>query len=256
MDGTGRAARALFPEVPDFTDSSWQAGRSDTQLVVSVLHGKGSTMPGWEGKINREQARQLAGYVRTFSAAKRSPDKTSPTSFEESFHHLQKEFDDLRRALKSLSERPIQPATNHQARSLAVEPQEQPAADVPAARQLFIKHCGKCHEANGKGGPARKLFPEMPDFTDASWQARRSDAQLLASILEGKGMGMPGWSGKIGKKEAREFVALIRMFAPRDKTPQQKKDTTDENTKRRNDRLPGAPGDRSGAIGPLWAKPG
>src|SRR5262249_53112831 len=61
------------------------------------------------------------------------------------------------------------------------------AAGAPADRELFRQHCVKCHGADGAGGPGRRRQLEVPDFTDAAWQARRSEAQLLASMLDGKG---------------------------------------------------------------------
>jgi uncharacterized membrane protein len=79
---------------------------------------------------------------------------------------------------------------------------------------VFRKHCVKCHGADGTGKPGRRLFPEVPDFTKPSWQRRRSDAQLLASILDGKGEGMPPVRSKISAKQARDLVAHVRAFAP------------------------------------------
>ena len=50
--------------------------------------------------------------------------------------------------------------------------------------------------ADGTGNKARGRLPEIPNFTDAGWQARRDDAQLMASILDGKGDEMPPDAGK------------------------------------------------------------
>jgi uncharacterized membrane protein len=71
----------------------------------------------------------------------------------------------------------------------------------------------KCHGADGTGSPARDRLPEIPDFTKSSWQAGRSDAQLLASILDGKDE-MPSWRDKIGEEQARSLVAHVRAFTP------------------------------------------
>ncbi len=88
-------------------------------------------------------------------------------------------------------------------------------AASPDIRKLFTMHCGKCHGADGKGTAGRTLFPEIPDFTKADWQQRHTDAQLLASILEGKGMGMPGWRDKLTKEQGRKLVRHIRLFGPK-----------------------------------------
>jgi uncharacterized membrane protein len=57
-------------------------------------------------------------------------------------------------------------------------------------------------------------MPETPDFTNASWQARRGNAQLMASILDGKGSEMPPVRGKISEEQAGGMVAYIRSLAP------------------------------------------
>jgi uncharacterized membrane protein len=49
---------------------------------------------------------------------------------------------------------------------------------------------------------------------------RRSDAQLLASILDGKGKEMPPWRGKLSVEQARGLVACVRAFAPTAPTPE------------------------------------
>ena len=80
-------------------------------------------------------------------------------------------------------------------------------------RELFRQRCVKCHGADGTGREARDRLPEIPDFTKSSWQARRSDAQLLASILDGKDE-MPSWRDKISEEQARSLVAHVRAFTP------------------------------------------
>jgi mono/diheme cytochrome c family protein/uncharacterized membrane protein len=90
----------------------------------------------------------------------------------------------------------------------------QSAAGLDAARERFHQFCAKCHGKDGKGTPGRSLLPDIPDFATASWQARRTDAQLLASILDGKGQGMPSFRGKIKEAQARELIACVRAFGP------------------------------------------
>jgi uncharacterized membrane protein len=72
----------------------------------------------------------------------------------------------------------------------------------------------RCHGADGTGSRVRRRQPEIPDFTDTAWQARRSDAHLLASILDGKGEEMPPWRGKLSEEQARGLAACVRAFAP------------------------------------------
>jgi mono/diheme cytochrome c family protein/uncharacterized membrane protein len=80
--------------------------------------------------------------------------------------------------------------------------------------ELYGLHCAECHGAKGTGRPVRKTTPEIPDFTDASWQARRKDAQFLASILDGKGADMPGFRDDLGDEQAQALVDFVRAFAP------------------------------------------
>jgi uncharacterized membrane protein len=68
-DGTGSRARSRYTEIPDFSNASWQAGRSDQELTDSILDGKGSAMPPAEDGVGEEQARGLAVYVRAFTPA-------------------------------------------------------------------------------------------------------------------------------------------------------------------------------------------
>src|SRR5438445_592196 len=79
---------------------------------------------------------------------------------------------------------------------LSAQTAAQAPAVAPAGRELFREHCVKCHGADGTGSPARDRLPEIPNFTDPAWQARRSEAQLLASILDGKGKEMPPFRDK------------------------------------------------------------
>src|SRR5262249_31315554 len=81
-------------------------------------------------------------------------------------------------------------------------------------RNVYDRLCAKCHGEDGTGTPARKLMPDIPDFTKPSWQRQRSDAKLLVGILEGKRQDMPSFGAKINKDRARDLVAYVRAFAP------------------------------------------
>jgi mono/diheme cytochrome c family protein/uncharacterized membrane protein len=92
-----------------------------------------------------------------------------------------------------------------------------PKATETHVRALFEKHCAKCHGEDGTGSEERDGLPKIPDFTDASWQEKCKDAQLVASILDGKGTKgekMPPWRGKISEEQARGLVGYVRAFSP------------------------------------------
>lgn len=85
-------------------------------------------------------------------------------------------------------------------------------AKMRAARALYQGRCQKCHADDGTGIATRGSA--MPDFSNRRWQQGRSDAQLLAGILDGKGTYMPAFRGRISTEEARDQVAYIRAFSP------------------------------------------
>jgi mono/diheme cytochrome c family protein len=55
-------------------------------------------------------------------------------------------------------------------------------------------------------------MPEIPDFTDAAWERSRTDADLLHSILEGKGKFMRPVKDKLASPDAQRMVAFVRAF--------------------------------------------
>ncbi len=95
---------------------------------------------------------------------------------------------------------------------------EEPA---PAASGLFRQLCASCHGADGRASRGRRSHPDIPDFTQPAWHARRSNARLLTSILEGKGDEMPSFNGQLSRAQARELVAYLRTFADQGRAPEQ-----------------------------------
>jgi hypothetical protein len=98
-------------------------------------------------------------------------------------------------------------------RSWATPLRRPQSGKAEAGDKLFAQHCAKCHGADGKGNPnARKLYSDIPDFSDAKFQRGRTDTQLLTSIFDGKCDGMPGFKGKITNAQAQELEALRMAF--------------------------------------------
>jgi mono/diheme cytochrome c family protein/uncharacterized membrane protein len=241
-DGTGSQARGLQPDIPDFTAAVWQARRSDAQLQVSILEGKGQDMPPFGGKISEDQARDFVAHVRAFAPATGKPGRKkqqapgSSSAFEHEFHRLQEEMDTLQEQSREQSHgsadkeqpkpsesSPRLPPSESSGSAPRPAPSQlsAPAAGEDAAdRELFRQHCAKCHGADGTGSQVRRRQPTIPNFADPAWQARRSDAQLLANILNGKGKEMPPWRGKVSAEQARGLVADVRAFTPTAPTPE------------------------------------
>jgi len=58
--------------------------------------------------------------------------------------------------------------------------------------QLYHSVCLTCHGPDGSGKMyARAAVRTIPDLTDAKWQAKRTDAELQHTILEGKERSSP-----------------------------------------------------------------
>jgi cytochrome c553 len=103
----------------------------------------------------------------------------------------------------------------------------------PGARALFQRHCERCHDDDGRGEGSRDSMKEIPDFTNAAWQARRDGAQLLSSLLNGKRRGMPQFRSKLTDDEARRLISFIRSFAPQTARAAEPKPSSESEFRRR-----------------------
>jgi mono/diheme cytochrome c family protein len=79
---------------------------------------------------------------------------------------------------------------------------------------LFRKFCISCHQADGKGKRNNDGGASPPNFTVPSWHTSRTDADLAASILEGRGSRMPAFHDRIDKEQAADLVVFVRAFNP------------------------------------------
>jgi mono/diheme cytochrome c family protein/uncharacterized membrane protein len=231
-DGTGRAARGPLPEITDFTDPSWHERRDDEQLLASILDGKGKDMPAFRAKIGQDRARAVVAHVRSFDPTTNKSGKrperasASPNGFEDEVRRLEKEMEAVKKQLRQLSEesiakersKPPEPSPPPSKPSQpspapdAPKPSSPAATGAPDVRELFRQHCVKCHGEDGTGTKARRKTG-IPNFTDTSWQARRDNAQLLASVLDGKGDEMPPFREKLSEEQARNLITHVRTFA-------------------------------------------
>jgi Cytochrome C oxidase, cbb3-type, subunit III len=69
-----------MPGVPDFTNTRWQASRSDADLARIILEGRGAVMPPFRGTVTLEESWAMARYLRTFvpEAEAARPDLSQP----------------------------------------------------------------------------------------------------------------------------------------------------------------------------------
>ncbi len=85
---------------------------------------------------------------------------------------------------------------------------------------LYMKYCTVCHGKEGKGDGfnAFNLDPRPRDFSDSSYMAALSDAQILQTIGGGgrsvnKSPLMPSYGWTIGNRQIRYVAAYIRTFS-------------------------------------------
>ena len=75
-------------------------------------------------------------------------------------------------------------------------------------------NCSGCHGGHGGGG----MGPTLRDPKE--WLYGSSDAQIFASIAEGRGKGMPAWGTKVPEEEIWKLVAYIKSLnTPQEPSP-------------------------------------
>jgi mono/diheme cytochrome c family protein len=194
-DGRGEIGRDLFPQIPDFTSSRWQASRTDAALSRSILDGNGKSMPRMRNKLGSVDVMQIVAFVRAFRGGKQ--------------------------VVSDEPDVPGAPAAREQPDGAAGEtgpalpsPSTPNHLSIREGNRLFQRLCVKCHGADGRGAQMRETEPAIPDFTRPAWQKVRRDPQLAVSVLDGKGNGMPPFRGKLGPTHVRDLVAYIRALGP------------------------------------------
>ena len=95
-----------MPDIPDFTSRTWQEEVSTPQLAVGILEGKGTLMPAFRGRVDDDQARDLASYIRDFGPARAATPVAPASDFDRRFRELQEQWNELQRQLQELPEQP------------------------------------------------------------------------------------------------------------------------------------------------------
>jgi mono/diheme cytochrome c family protein len=201
VDGRGAIMRAGMPDIPDFTSGAWHETKKDADLTKSILSG-GKFMPSMKDKLTEDVAAKMAAFIRAFRDGK------LVVAVESS--DLPKEPVKVPVDLVPVDKSPKLPKDK-----MPKEPSPEIAQRLRAASVLFRQYCIACHGPDGTGVPAmRGALPTLPDFTKPAFHEQHSDAQLLVSILDGKGTLMPANRGRIDEPQARDLVAFIRAFGP------------------------------------------
>ena len=89
-------------------------------------------------------------------------------------------------------------------------------ADVVTGKQLYAKHCAKCHGQTGRGdGPAAKDLGSSPsDHTDLEHARYYSENGRLWIVRHGiPGTTMPGFLNELGERGTLQVYAYTRSLA-------------------------------------------
>lgn len=204
--GKGNAyLRKTMPELPDFTSVEWQKSRKDAELRQSILEGKGKFMLPMKDKLGSVNVAEMVALVRKFAGGK----QVIPVAAAKYYGP----------PAPAKIEAPTAPLP---APAPRITGNELPLVGVPgdtAARvrigaNIFRQYCIVCHGPDGTGNVMRASLPPIPNFTDPAFQRTHTDAQLLVSILDGKGALMPSNRGRVTEEQARDLAAYVRAFGP------------------------------------------
>ena len=84
------------------------------------------------------------------------------------------------------------------------------ATDNPS--ETFLKYCAKCHGEDGKAQTPKGKQLKAQNFTDAEFQEKKTDEELIKTVTEG-GMDMPSFGKKLSKEQIESLVkADVRGF--------------------------------------------
>ena len=91
------------------------------------------------------------------------------------------------------------------------EPKAQ-AGDVATGKIMFVRYCIGCHGPEGGGDGYRFLRGPDPANLKSPSTRKKSDADLLKTIHDGK-PNMPPWNTRLSEKESRDVLAYVRTLA-------------------------------------------
>ncbi|HLE86607.1 MAG TPA: cytochrome c [Candidatus Brocadiaceae bacterium] len=83
-------------------------------------------------------------------------------------------------------------------------------ADIDA-KKLYMTHCKTCHGTDGKPTELG-VGLEARDFTDAAWQAKVTDEQIIKQINDGTPEKMMPFKEKLTSDEVKALVPVVRSF--------------------------------------------
>ncbi len=87
--------------------------------------------------------------------------------------------------------------------------------DPKVGLELYQKYCKVCHGEDGDGdGIMTNLLGIMPmDHTNSNETNSLTNAEIIKSILDGKGRFMPAWRNIISQGDVEALVSYIRLLS-------------------------------------------
>ena len=86
-----------------------------------------------------------------------------------------------------------------------------PEQERRVVMNLFNRYCIRCHGVDGRGVWD---IPDVPDFTNTTWQATRPDSYRTRVILQGRGAVMPAFQGTLTLEESCALARYLHTFVP------------------------------------------
>ncbi len=100
----------------------------------------------------------------------------------------------------------VRPGINASVLIGATNPYTGRTAAIVTGRQLFTgMNCSGCHSGYAGGGMG-------PNLRDSLWIYGSSDADLYATIAEGRPNGMPAWGERLPEQQIWQIIAYLRTL--------------------------------------------
>ena len=100
-------------------------------------------------------------------------------------------------------------AASAKANQPSVNPYRGDAAAIAEGQQVFAQICVACHKADASGLVG-------PSLVDPYWKYGHSDAELFATVMEGRPGGMPAWGAQLGSEKVWRALAYLETLPKSD----------------------------------------
>ena len=182
-DGHNPRLLGVFPDLPDFTSPKWQVTHPASELKKVILYGGKDGMPGYHDELGVVKVGDVIRYVRTLAPKEQAGSAKAPVSLDGKVSVAKTAF--------------------------------APSPAPPAVRAVLSEQLARCHGTAGRNPQMAEVFPDLPDFTSAKWQATHPASELKRVILHGKGA-MPGYQGDLDGINVKELVQHLRHLSPQE----------------------------------------